>query len=283
MNQKRSLQFYANKAKKSPKYLLVLLLCVVFLLPFIVMFTTAFKTLDDAFMLPVSIFPREFTLENFPAALNRIPFWSYMGNTAVITLFCLIGQLIVTPMVAYSLAKIKWKGSAIISALLMATMMIPYTVTMIPLYRIWHQLGMTGTYIPLIAPAFCGNAFYIIIMRQFFIGIPNSLIEAAKIDGANEWQRYFKIALPLCKPALTTVGIYTFLAAWSDYLGPLIYITKKERLTLSLGLQQFLNEFTVDWTMLMAAATLFVLPVLILFLVFQRNFVEGVATSGIKA
>ena len=283
MNHKKSLQYYTNKAGKAPKYIFIILLCVIFLMPFIVMFTTAFKTLDDAFRLPVSIFPREFTLENFPAAMNRIPFWSYMGNTAFITLISLAGQLIVTPMVAYSLAKIKWKGSSIISALLMATMMIPYTVTMIPLYRIWHELGMTGTYVPLIAPAFCGNAFYIIIMRQFFIGIPNSLIEAAKIDGANEWQRYFKIALPLCKPALTTVGIYTFLAAWSDYLGPLIYITKKERLTLSLGLQQFLNEFTVDWTMLMAAATLFVLPVLVLFLVFQRNFVEGVATSGIKA
>ena len=166
---------------------------------------------------------------------------------------------------------------------MMATMMIPYTVTMIPLYRIWHKLGLTGTYVPLIAPAFCGNAFYIIIMRQFFVGLPSSLLEAAEIDGANEWQRYFLIAMPLCKPALTTVGIYTFLAAWSDYLGPLIYVTKKERLTLSLGLQQFLNEYTVDWTMLMAAATMFVLPVLILFIIFQRNFVEGVSTSGIKA
>lgn len=283
MNRTKSLRYYAGKASNAPKYILIILLCVIFLMPFVVMITTAFKTLDDAFRLPVSILPREFTLENFPAALGRIPFWKYMGNTAFITLISLAGQLLVTPMVAYSLAKIKWKGAPIISALLMATMMIPYTVTMIPLYRIWHAVGLTGTYVPLIAPAFCGNAFYIIIMRQFFIGIPNSLIEAAKIDGANEWQRYFRIALPLCKPALTTVGIYTFLAAWSDYLGPLIYITKKDRLTLSLGLQQFLNEFTVDWTMLMAAATLFVLPVVVLFLVFQRNFVEGVATSGIKA
>lgn len=283
MNRTRSLRYYVNKAASAPKYIIIILLCIIFLMPFVVMISTAFKTLDDAFLLPVSILPREFTLENFPLALQRIPFWSYMGNTAFITVFNLIGQLLVAPMVAYSLAKIKWKGAPIISALLMATMMIPYTVTMIPLYRIWHALGMTGTYIPLIAPAFCGNAFYIIILRQFFIGIPNSLIEAAKMDGANEWQRYFQIALPLCKPALTTVGIFTFLAAWSDYLGPLIYITKKERLTLSLGLQQFLNEFTVDWTLLMAAAALFVLPVVVLFLVFQRNFVEGVATSGIKA
>lgn len=283
MKQTRSFNYYVNKAKHAPKFILIIILCVIFLLPFAVMISTAFKTLEDAFLLPVSIFPREFTLENFPAAMNRIPFFKYMGNTTFVTVFTLMGQLMVTPMVAYSLAKIKWKGSAIISALLMATMMIPYTVTMIPLYRIWSGLNLTSTYIPLIAPAFCGNAFYIIIMRQFFMGIPNSLIEAAKIDGANEWQRYFNIALPLCKPALTTVAIYTFLAAWSDYLAPLIYIVDKDRLTLSLGLQQFLNEFTVDWTMLMAAATVFVLPVVVLFLVFQRNFVEGVATSGIKA
>lgn len=283
MKQTRSLGYYANKTKRAPKYILIIILCVVFLLPFVVMISTSFKTINDAFMLPVSIIPREFTLENYPAAMQRIPFFQFMGNTAFITFFTLLGQLVVTPMVAYSLAKIKWKGAPIISGLLMATMMIPYAVTMIPLYRIWHELNLTSTYIPLIAPAFCGNAFYIIIMRQFFIGIPNSLIEAAKIDGANEWQRYFKIVLPLCKPALTTVGIYTFLSAWSDYLGPLIYITEKDRLTLSLGLQQFLNEFTVDWTLLMAAATVFVAPVVLLFLIFQRNFVEGVATAGIKA
>ncbi|MEG0692392.1 MAG: carbohydrate ABC transporter permease [Oscillospiraceae bacterium] len=279
----KSSHYYLTRAKKAPKYIIIIVLCCIFLLPFVVMVTTSFKTMSDAFTLPVSILPREFTLENYPAAMNRIPFFKYMGNTTFITLCSLLGQLTVTPMVAYSLAKIKWKGVGIISGLLMATMMIPYTVTMIPLYKIWHELNLTSTYIPLIAPAFLGNSFYIIIMRQFFVGIPNSLMEAAKIDGANEWTRYYKIALPLCKPALTTVGIYTFLAAWSDYLAPLIYITEKDRLTLSLGLQQFLNEFSVDWTMLMAAAAVFVLPVLVLFLVFQRNFVEGIATAGIKA
>jgi multiple sugar transport system permease protein len=120
-------------------------------------------------------------------------------------------------------------------------------------------------------------------MRQFMKGIPRSLFEAAKIDGANEFQRYVRIALPLSKTGLTTIGIYTLIAVWSDYLAPLIYISKKDRMTLSLGLQQFLNEFTVDWTLLMAAAVIFVLPVILVFFIFQKNFVEGVATSGIKA
>lgn len=262
---------------------LIAVLAIIFLLPFVVMFTTSFKTMEDAFMVPVRIWPREFTVENYQKAINKIPYFSYMGNTAYITLLSLLGEMLVVPMVAYSLAKIRWKGAGLISGLLMGTMMLPFTVTMIPLYRTWHALGLTGTYVPLIAPHFAGNAYYIIIMRQFMKGLPNSLFEAATLDGASEFQMYLRIALPLCKPALTTVGIYTFLSAWSDYLAPLIYINKKDKMTLSLGLQQFLNEYTIDWTQLMAAAVIFVLPILALFLIFQRNFVEGIATAGLKA
>lgn len=262
---------------------LMAVLTVIFLLPFVVMFTTSFKTMEDAFMVPVRIWPREFTVGNYVMAINKIPYFSYMANTTYITLMSLLGEMLVVPMVAYSLSKIKWKGAGILSGLLMGTMMLPFTVTMIPLYRTWHALGLTGTYVPLIAPHFAGNAYYIIIMRQFMKGLPNSLFEAATIDGASEFQKYLCIALPLCKPALTTVGIYTFLAAWSDYLAPLIYINKRDKMTLSLGLQQFLNEYTIDWTQLMAAAVIFVIPILLLFLIFQRNFVEGIATAGLKA
>ena len=214
--------------------------------------------------------------------MAKIPYVRYMMNTIFITLLSVVGQMVATPLVAYSLAKIKWKGAPIISALIMGTMMIPYTVTMIPLYKIWSRLGFTNTYVPLILPTFFGSPFYIIIMRQFFAGLPGSLMEAAKIDGAGEFKRYIAIALPLSRPALTTVGIYAFINAWSDYLAPLIYINKTEKLTLSLGLQGFLNQYSVDWTHLMAAATIFVIPVVIFFLFFQRNFVEGIATSGIK-
>lgn len=258
-------------------------LCVIFFSPFLIMVTTAFKTNKDAFTLPVRLFPRKVVFENFPLAMETIPYWRYMGNTAFITVFSVMGQLMVTPMVAYSLAKINWKGAKIISGLLMATMMIPFTVTMIPLYRTYSALHLTNTYVPLILPTYFGKAFFIIIMRQFFAGVPNSLIEAGRIDGANELQRYLFIALPLCKPVLTTVGIYAFLDAWSDYLAPLIYISRSSKLTLSLGMQQFLSQFKVDWALLMAAALIFVLPVILFFLFFQRYFVQGVATSGLKA
>ena len=264
-------------------FILVAVLCLVYVSPFLVMFFTSFKTNSDAFTIPVKLFPREWVWENYPAAMSAIPYFKYMGNTIYITLLSVIGQLIVTPMVAYSLSKIDWKGSKIISGLLMATMMIPITVTMVPLYRIYSKLGLTNTYVPLILPTFLGKAFYIILTRQFFMGLPNSLIEAAKIDGANEFQRYTKVALPLTKPILTTVGIYAFLDAWSDYLMPMIFISKPEKYTLSLGLQQFMSEYSVDWARLMAAAMVFVVPVIICFANFQKNFVRGIATSGLKA
>ena len=274
--------YYKKRLKPIPKYILVIVLSFIFFSPFLIMVTTALKTNADAFQLPVKLFPREVIWNNFPEAMAKIPYVRYMMNTIFITLLSVIGQMVATPLVAYSLAKIKWKGTPIISALIMGTMMIPYTVTMIPLYKIWSRLGFTNTYVPLILPTFFGSPFYIIIMRQFFAGLPNSLMEAAKIDGAGEFKRYIAIALPLSRPALTTVGIYAFINAWSDYLAPLIYINKTEKLTLSLGLQGFLNQYSVDWTHLMAAATIFVIPVVIFFLFFQRNFVEGIATSGIK-
>lgn len=264
-------------------FALVAILSIIFLSPFLIMLTTAFKTNRDAFTLPVKFLPRVFVFENFPKAVETIPFWRYMRNTAFITALSVIGQLFVTPLVAYSLAKIQWKGAKVISALLLATMMIPFTVTMIPMYRIYSKLHLTNTYVPLILPMFFGKAFFIIIVRQFFAGIPNSLMEAARIDGANEFQRYLNIALPLSKPALTTIGIYTFIDAWSDYLAPLIYISRPEKLTLSLGMQQFLSLYSVDWALLMAAALIFVAPVVAFFMFFQRYFVEGISTSGLKA
>lgn len=281
----KSIRYY--RTKKTIFYLLrgfvVILLCIIFVTPFIVMLSTSFRTNSDAFTKPVTLFPRVWTLKNFPEAMKVIPYWRYMGNTLFITILSIIGNLVSTPMVAYSLAKIKWKGSSLISGLLMATMMIPYSVTMIPLYRVYAALHLTNTYVPLILPTFFGSSYFIIIMRQFMAGISDSLLEAAKIDGANEFQRYTAIVLPLCKPAMTTVAIYAFMNAWSDYLAPMIYITKTEKLTLSLGLQQFMGEYSTDWARLMAAALIFVVPVVVFYIIFQRNFVQGVSTSGLKA
>ena len=281
----KTIQYYQRKKRvlRLLRGSMVFLLCVIFITPFIVMISTSFRTNSDAFTKPVSLLPRVWTLDNFPAAMKVIPYWKYMGNTLLITALSIIGNLLSTPMVAYSLAKIKWRGASIISRLLMATMMIPYSVTMIPLYKVYSALHLTNTYVPLILPTFFGSSYFIIIMRQFMTGISDSLLDAAKIDGANEFQRYLRIVLPLCKPAMTTVAIYAFMNAWSDYLAPMIYITKTEKLTLSLGLQQFMGEYSTDWARLMAAALIFVIPVVVFYIIFQRNFVQGVSTSGLKA
>ena len=281
----KSTKFYRTKKTilNLLKWFVIILLCIIFVTPFIVMISTAFRTNADAFTQPVFLFPRVWTIENFPAAMQVIPYWRYMGNTLFITILSIIGNLLSTPMVAYSLSKIKWKGAPVIAGLLMATMMIPYSVTMIPLYKIYAKLHLTNTYVPLILPTFFGSSYFIIIMRQFMVGISDSLLDAARIDGANEFQRYSRIVLPLCKPAMTTVAIYAFMNAWSDYLAPMIYITKTEKLTLSLGLQQFMGEYSTDWARLMAAALIFVIPVVIFYIIFQRNFVQGVSTSGLKA
>ena len=281
----KTIQYYQRKKRvlRLLRGSMVFLLCVIFITPFIVMISTSFRTNSDAFTKPVSLLPRVWTLDNFPAAMKVIPYWKYMGNTLLITALSIIGNLLSTPMVAYSLAKIKWRGASIISGLLMATMMIPYSVTMIPLYKVYSALHLTNTYVPLILPTFFGSSYFIIIMRQFMTGISDSLFDAAKIDGANEFQRYLRIVLPLCKPAMTTVAIYAFMNAWSDYLAPMIYITKTEKLTLSLGLQQFMGEYSTDWARLMAAALIFVIPVVVFYIIFQRNFVQGVSTSGLKA
>ncbi len=281
----KTIQYYQRKKRvlRLLRGSMVFLLCVIFITPFIVMISTSFRTNSDAFTKPVSLLPRVWTLDNFPAAMKVIPYWKYMGNTLLITALSIIGNLLSTPMVAYSLAKIKWRGASIISGLLMATMMIPYSVTMIPLYKVYSALHLTNTYVPLILPIFFGSSYFIIIMRQFMTGISDSLLDAAKIDGANEFQRYLRIVLPLCKPAMTTVAIYAFMNAWSDYLAPMIYITKTEKLTLSLGLQQFMGEYSTDWARLMAAALIFAIPVVVFYIIFQRNFVQGVSTSGLKA
>ena len=198
-------------------FIIVAVLVLIYVSPFLVMFFTSFKTNSDAFTIPVRLFPRKWVSENYPAAMSAIPYFRYMGNTIYITVLSVIGQLIVTPMVAYSLSKINWKGSKIISGLLMATMMIPISVTMVPLYRIYSKIGLTNTYVPLILPAFLGKAFYIIITRQFFMGIPNSLIEAAKIDGANGVQTFFKITLPMLSPILKVVLMLAITGAFKDY------------------------------------------------------------------
>lgn len=263
-------------------FILLSIFAVIYIFPILIMLSSSFRTNDQIFDTSLGLWPESFNLDNFKEVFDVMPFWKYFWNTMWVTGMNVLGTLVCTPMIAFSLSKIRWKGRDLYFSIIMASMMIPYTVTMIPLYRLWSKAGFVGTFWPLIIPAFFGYPFYIVILRQFMLTIPDELIEAGEIDGATRWQIYCKVILPLSKPGIATVTIFTFMSTFSDFLGPLLYANNSDHYTLSLGLYSFMNEHTVDWAGMMAAATLLMIPILIVFVFCQRYLMDGISTSGLK-
>jgi multiple sugar transport system permease protein len=264
------------------RWIVLAILALAFILPLVLMITMSFKSPVESVSGVTGLIVTEPTMDNYKEALSSIPYGLYMKNTLVIAILSVLGQVIVCPMAAYSIAKIQWKGARIITTLLLATMMLPYFTIMVPLYKIWSSIGLTGTPWPLILCNLFGNSFYIIIVWRFMLGIPDSVLEAATIDGCNEFQRFIHIVLPLLKPALATIAILSFVANWSDYLNPMLYLTNQSDYTLSLGLYSFMGQHSVNWTLLMAAATIFIIPAVVVFIVFQKYFVKGISITGLK-
>lgn len=255
---------------------------VSFVLPFIWMISTSLKGQTQVLAWPPQWIPRPVLWSNYLEAVTTVPFFIYLKNTIVIALWNVLGIMISCPLVAYGLSRIRWPGRDFLFILVLSTMMLPYEVTMIPLFMIFNQLGWIGSYKPLIIPAFFGGPFFIFLLRQFFMSIPTELSDAATIDGASEIEIMLFLILPLSKPALATVGLFTFIANWQDFLAPLIYIRDESQYTLSLGLQSFLGLHSADWSRLMAASTLMVLPIVLIFFFTQRTFIEGITFSGLK-
>lgn len=270
------------KVKKQilPQIFLILA-SIFFVFPFIWLISTSLRSDLNVFNSPLALFS-EFHWKSYKMAVTEIPFFKYSLNTLYVTAMSIIGQLIGATLTAYSVSLVEWKGKKIVFGLIMATMMIPIQVTMIPVYIIFNKLGLVGSFWPLIIPTFTGAPVYIFLLRQFFLTLPKSLLDAAKIDGASEARTFAQICLPLCKPALLAVTVVTFLYTWSDFLSPLIYLTKEEKFTLTLGMQGFVSQHSVEWNNLMAAATLFTLPVILLFFFAQKYFIQGITLSGIK-
>lgn len=256
---------------------------VVFMGPFFWLLSTSFKTNQAMFRLPVQWVPDPVTLEHYRQALLEFPALRYTGNTLIIVLFSTVGTLLSCSMAAYAFSRLRWPDRGLIFALLLATMMIPGQVTMIPVFLLFSKLHWVDTFLPLIIPSFFGNAFFIFLLRQFFLTIPEELLEAARLDGASEWRVFWTVVLPLSKPALVTVMIFTVLREWNDFMGPLIYLTSEENRTLALGLAHLRGVQGTEWGLLMAAALLMILPALALFFVAQRFFIEGIALTGTKA
>jgi multiple sugar transport system permease protein len=248
------------------------------------MLASSLKTLVQATELPPQWIPDPVIWGNFLEATRRIPFWDNTLNTLYLCVMNIIGTVLSCSLVAYGFSRINWPGRDRLFALTIATMMVPAPVLMIPLYGIFRDLGWIGSFKPLWLPACLGSAYNIFLIRQFFMGIPRDLSESARIDGCSEWRIFWQVVLPLAKPALMVVGLFSFMYVWNDFLAPLIYLTNPEHYTLALGLQSFQNKLGgAELQLMMAAATMMVLPVMVLFFVAQRSFVEGISFTGIKS
>ncbi|MCA1997239.1 MAG: carbohydrate ABC transporter permease [Armatimonadetes bacterium] len=268
----------------------LLLLSIVFLAPLLWMVSTAIKPLDQTMLSPPVWIPERPQWENFWKALSYnaedlgyIPFLVYGRNTLYVTVLAVIGSVVSNTLVAYSFARLRWRGRDLLFGVTLATMMVPGPVLMVPTYVLFREFGWIGTFRPLWVPAFFGGAFNIFLLRQFLKTIPMELSEAARIDGASEWQTFLRVIVPLARPALTVVALFTFMWAWNDFMGPLLYLTDQHTFTLSMGLQFFQSQHTgTPWNLLMAASLIVVLPVIFVFLFAQRVFIQGIATTGIK-
>jgi len=219
---------------------------------------------------------------NYSKGLVFIPFVDQLRNTLIVSICCVVGTILSCSLVAYGLSKIDWKGRNTLFIIILATMMLPAQVTMIPVFTIFVRLHWVNTFLPLIVPSFLGTPFFIFLLRQFFLGIPRELSEAAKLDGCGDFGIYRRIVMPLSKPALATVGLFTFMGAWNDFLGPLIYLLDETKYTLSLGLAMFTGQYGNEYGMLMAVSTVVTVPIIVLFFFTQRTFIQGMTMSGIK-
>ncbi len=263
-------------------YLVLVLLVAFFVLPFLWMVSGSLKSMDETFSVPPRLLPQVWLWGNYPRALTYVPFLRYLKNSAIVCVGTVVGTLLSCSLVAYSISRIRWWGRGPLFAWVLASMMLPGQVTMIPLFVLFRRIGWVGTFAPLIVPSFCGSAFFIFLIRQFFLTIPEELLDAARIDGASELRMYWQIMLPLSLPVLSTVGLFTFLGTWNDFLGPLIYLTKEEMWTIAIGLRGFQTQHGWKWELLMAAAVVFSLPSMALYLAVQRFFVQGIVTTGLR-
>ncbi|WP_010651869.1 carbohydrate ABC transporter permease [Oceanobacillus massiliensis] len=276
--------YVGNKKKLRIKnffiYMLLIGVSIVILLPVWWMISTSLKSPEEIAQYPPSFLPESFQFSNYIAAWQTAPFTRWTINTLFIAGVVTIGSVLANSFIAYGFAIIRFKGKKLLFSLVMATMLIPGFVTLVPQYIIFSKIGWVNTYLPLIVPAFLGSAFYIFLLRQFIRTIPRAMVDAAKMDGANHFQIWWKIILPLVKPALITVAIFSFNGSWNDLLGPLLYLTDENLYTLQIGLQTFKGQVSTQWHYLMAMSTTVLLPMILLFFFFQKYFIEGNNLSG---
>jgi len=264
-------------------YFALILLSMIVLVPVFWMLSTSLKADGEVFLMPPAWIPKKLLWDNFPRALTFLPFEKYFINTSLVTVGAMIGQFASSPLVAYAFARLKARGKDALFLLVISTMMIPSQVTMIPVFIVFKKLGWVDSFAPLIVPNFFGSAYFIFLLRQFFSTISPELDDAARIDGCGYFGIFSRIILPLSKPALATMVIFTFMWNWNDFMSPLIYLSSNEKWTLALGLSRFRGMYGMTaWNLLMAASLVTVLPCVTLFFFAQRYFIQGIVITGVK-
>jgi len=264
-------------------YVLLVIGSLAFLFPLVWMLSTALKPDVQLFAYPPEWIPRPPMWGNFKAAIEYFPFWLYFRNSTIVTVLAVFGQVFSASIVAYGFAKLRWPGREVVFFLVLATLMIPAQVTMIPQFVIFTKIGWVDTLLPLIVPSFFGGgAFNVFLFRQYYRTIPREYNDAARIDGASDWRIYWQIILPQSKPVIATAGIFAFLWTWNDFMGPVIYLHSPENFTLPIGLRAFQQQTGTEWDLLMAASLIVMIPVIVLFFFLQRYFVQGMALSGLN-
>ena len=262
-------------------YAIVLVVTLVMLTPFAWMLSASLKLNRDVFSFPIEWIPAEPRWQNYVDIWTKIPLALFIGNTAKITIIVTILQLLTSSFAAYAFAKLKFPFRDTLFLGYIATIAMPWQVYMVPQFLLMRELDLNNTHTALIIlQAF--TAFGVFLMRQFYQSIPDELCEAARIDGMNEYQIWWRIMLPLSKPALSTLTIFTFVNTWNDFLGPMIYLTKTELKTIQIGLRMFISQYSAEYGLIMAASIVSLVPVLLIFLALQRFFVEGIASTGLK-
>jgi multiple sugar transport system permease protein len=261
-------------------YALLIGLSVMFLLPFLWMISTSLKKSQDVFTYPPSFFPNSFEWQNYIVGWKTLPFTTFLKNSLIVTIANVIGNLISCSLVAYGFARLRARGRGLLFLLLLATIMIPREVTIVPRFLLFKQINLVNTLWPLILPAWFGYPFFIFLLRQFFMSIPQELDEAARMDGASSLRILTSIILPLSQPALATVAVFAFIGNWTNVLDPLIYIRSQDLYTLALGLNLFRGVNLIQFNLLMAVSIITLVPVLLVFFLAQRLFVQGVTLTG---
>jgi ABC-type glycerol-3-phosphate transport system permease component len=270
-------------ARTAVLYLLLIVGAVVMLVPLVWLLSSSLKDEGKIFLYPPQWIPDPWRWENYDRVFERVPFWRFYRNSVFVTAMTTVGQVVSASIVAFGFARLRFPGRDVLFIVLLATVMIPYHVTLIPTFVLYRELGWLDTYLPLIVPTWLGGSpFYIFLLRQFYLRLSLELDDAARVDGAGPWRIYKDVVLPQSKPALGVVAVFAFLTHWNDFFGPLIYLSTTEKFTLPLGINYFRGVEQTQWHLLMAASVMTAIPCVVLYFVAQRYFIQGIVFTGIK-